>query len=94
MHARQYGNAFRPAKPRGRPRKPPSTPRTHHWAATDAEALRAWKLQQDGADRATIAQALFPNSPMRTEQERRRLLVKVDRRIARGKRLASPPLTR
>jgi len=91
VQANAYRNAFRPAKPRGCRPKPPGAPPTTSRTASDAEARRAWELFQHDPNRTTIAQALFPDSPMGTERERRRVLAKVDRRIARGRRLASPP---
>jgi hypothetical protein len=85
-----YLNAFRPVNPPGRPPKPPDAPRTTRRTTSDDEARRAWDLHQHSEDRVAIAQALFSYSPTWPEQERRRVFAKVDRRIARGRRLANP----
>jgi hypothetical protein len=90
MDLRTYLRSLRQTHQPGRRRTPPGAPRTPPEQPTDREARRAWAMHLDGATRETIARALFPDAPLTTTQERRRVLVKVDRRIARGRRLAHP----
>jgi hypothetical protein len=84
-----YVRSLRPARQSGRPRKTPKAPSTRTKRPTDDEARRAWAMHEQGFDKATIARTLSLDARMTSKQEHRRVLAIVDRRIVRGRRLAS-----
>ncbi|MBI3325180.1 MAG: hypothetical protein HYZ81_00545 [Nitrospinae bacterium] len=87
-----YFASLRPARPRGRPRKPPVPQPSLPPRADDELARRAYALKQARQSPTQIARALLPSLPgydLEPGKSRERTRKKVDRLIYRGSML--PP---
>ena len=91
LELQAYLNALRPAKPRGRRRKPPGAPQTRAPRPANPLASQAAALAKQGLRWRAIAQQLWPDEPFPTEHKAsERLRKRVDRLIVRGRLNALP----
>jgi hypothetical protein len=92
LEVESYRHSLRDPKPRGRSKKSPSAPKQHTPRHTDAEAIKAWDMTQQGHDWPAIARALWPGSEFLGDAKMRDAVShKVQRRIDRGRLLDAMP---
>jgi hypothetical protein len=89
LQLRDLLRALRPMKPRGRPKKQASQPKTAKRSRIDPEmADQAYQLSADGAHWRDIARHLLPAYDLRDPKRKEQARLRIDRLIYAGRRRA------